>query len=125
MDTITGNSSSITEEELEDESWPQWIQVIIGIFLALLFITNIVGNTLTLVAFTKDRHLRTVQNYYIINLAVTDLIIGISSLPFYSVYTVMYFYWPFGYEFCKVWSVVDFWVCAESSLTIILISYDR
>ena len=93
--------------------------------VALVWITNIVGNLCTLLSFKIDPKLRTVPNYYILNLAVTDLIIGLSSLPFYAVYTVLDFYWPFGYNFCKAWSVIDFWVCAESAATICLISWDR
>jgi histamine receptor H3 len=77
------------------------------------------------VAYATSKKLQTIQNMYIVNLAVTDVIIGVSSIPFYGAYTILYFTWPFGYVFCKVWCFIDFWACAESSLTIILISYDR
>ena len=125
MATSESLSTESFEDEDADDYWPLWVQVILSITIFIIFAVNIIGNITTLVAFFKDKALHTCHNYYICNLAVTDLVIGLSSLPFYAVYTVANYYWPFSYVFCKIWCVVDFWVCAESSLTIILISYDR
>ena len=121
----TMESSTSGVDIIEDDDWPLYVRVLIGIFVTIIGLVNIVGNICTIISFHRDIKLRTVANYYILNLAVTDLIVGLVSVPFYAVYTVLDFFWPFGYAFCKIWCVIDFWVCAESSLTIILISHDR
>lgn len=100
-------------------------QTFVGFILFAFCALTITGNLLTIMSFIRDPKLRTVQNTFILNLATTDLFIGISSIPFYAIYTILNFDWIFGYTFCKIWNLVDFWVCAESSLTIILISHDR
>lgn len=113
-------------DELDsDEGWPLSTKFSFSVGIFIIFILNLIGNILTLVAFSKDAKLRTVHNYYICNLAISDLAVGLSSIPFYGIYTVMDYHWPFSYTFCKLWLVVDFWICAQSSLTVILISYDR
>ncbi len=109
----------------DEEGYPLYGKVLAGILIGLMNVAILVGNTLTIVSFYQDRRLRTVANYYILNLAVTDLLVGLTSVPFYAPFTLMDYHWPFGYTFCKVYNVVDFLVCAESAWAICLISYDR
>ena len=114
------------QEEAEDEdSWSPQVWVVLLIVFIIIGVTNIVGNMCTLIAYVSDPKLRTISNYYICNLAVTDLVIGLTSIPAYSVYTLEDYQWPLGPAVCKAWLVVDFLMCAESSFTIILISLDR
>lgn len=42
---------------------------------------TIVGNTLVLIAFKRERKLRRRTNYYIISLAVADLLVGLIGIP--------------------------------------------
>lgn len=124
--TTTSYFEVISIEPVESvESFPFTVQLAASIVIVILTACNIIGNSCTLLAFYQDPKLRTPHNCYIANLAVTDLTVGFISVPFYAVYTLRKYYWQFGYLFCKIWSVVDFWVCAESALTIALISQDR
>lgn len=114
--------------QLEDEEGRSMDKAVWGILLVLFIViglANIVGNVCTLVAFIRDTKLRVVSNFYICNLAITDLVVGLTSIPIYSVYTLSGYHWSLGRTACKVWLVVDYLLCAESSLTIILISLDR
>ena len=111
--------------DYEEEGYPLYGKVMAGILIGLMNVAILAGNTLTIMSFCQDRQLRTVANYYIINLAVTDLLVGLTSVPFYAPFTLLDYHWPFGYTFCKVYNVVDFLVCAESAWAICLISYDR
>jgi histamine receptor H3 len=118
---VTASGEAVSEEL----SWSTAEVVCIGAFLSLVILTNIAGNTLTILAFVRDKRLQIVQNLYVLNLAVTDLIIGVCIIPFSVMYTFNNYTWPFSRVVCKVYSTLDYWACAESSLTIILISYDR
>jgi len=42
---------------------------------------SFVGNLLVLVAFARYRRLRTVTNYYVISLAVADLLVALLGIP--------------------------------------------
>ncbi|KAK9496984.1 hypothetical protein O3M35_012784 [Rhynocoris fuscipes] len=41
----------------------------------------IVGNTLVIVAFRRERRLRRRTNYYIVSLAIADLLVGLLGIP--------------------------------------------
>ncbi|XP_053400740.1 histamine H4 receptor-like [Mercenaria mercenaria] len=96
-----------------------------AILLAVLIIFAISGNTITILAYITDKRLHTVYDFFIFNLAVTDLLIGCISMPFYAIYTIREFVWDFGDTFCKVWNVIDFTLCLESILLILTLSFDR
>ncbi len=93
--------------------------------LAFAWITNILGNICILLVFTRDKHLKSVQMNYIVNLAITDLLHGLLTLPLMTIWYGAYDGWPFGPVVCKFLWVVDFTVAAESAFTVVLISYDR
>lgn len=101
------------------------IQIPSGIGLAVLIIIGIGGNLMTVVAYFTDRQLNSVYDFYILNLGMTDLLLSCISMPFYAVYTLKEFTWPFGYDFCKVWLIVDFTLCFESIMIMLIVSSDR
>lgn len=47
----------------------------------LIFLLCMVGNTLVCFIVLKNRHMRTVTNMFILNLAVSDLLVGIFCMP--------------------------------------------
>ena len=96
-----------------------------AIGMALLGTMAVGGNLMTVIAYIRDKRLHTVYDFYIFNLAITDFLIGSFSLPFYAWYTLTEFTWHLGITFCKVWLVVDFTLCFESILLMLLLSLDR
>jgi len=73
-----GNDS---QEESDDETHIPTFSAqadIVGILLALLIV---VFNTLVFILIAKKRSLRTTTNYFLIGLAASDLLTGLTSLP--------------------------------------------
>lgn len=55
--------------------------VTVGMVLAFFIMFAIVGNILVILAVVCNRHLRIPTNYFIINLAMADLLLGTTVLP--------------------------------------------
>lgn len=62
---------------------------IVPALFAVIFVVGTVGNGTLVLIFVRHRHMRNVPNIYILNLALGDLLVIISCVPFTStVYTV-------------------------------------
>jgi len=51
------------------------------VFYMMVFTVGLVGNFLVCVAVWRNQHMRTVTNYFIVNLAVSDLMVIVICLP--------------------------------------------
>lgn len=98
--------------------------VIVSILLGCIIILTIVGNTTVLLAVYLDRRLRHSTNYFIVNLAAADLLLGVTVLPLSAALEVLK-YWPFGEILCEIWASADVLWCTASILTLCVISIDR
>ncbi|ELR57610.1 Histamine H3 receptor, partial [Bos mutus] len=92
--------------------------------MALLIVATVLGNALVMLAFVADSSLRTQNNFFLLNLAISDFLVGAFCIPLYVPY-VLTGRWPFGRGLCKLWLVVDYLLCTSSVFNIVLISYDR
>lgn len=90
--------------------------LMIGILLSMITIWTIVGNILVILAFIIDKHIRQggMSNYLIINLAFSDLLLGIAVLPFSASYSTFQI-WYFGKVFCEIWLMIDV-LCSTASI---------
>ncbi|XP_070554400.1 muscarinic acetylcholine receptor M2-like [Ptychodera flava] len=98
--------------------------VAIAIIGAVLSTWIILGNFFVILLFSFHRKLRTISNFFIVNLAVADFLVGILSTPVYTMYSTLA-YWPWGHIVCDLWSAIDYTICSVSLFAIIAISVDR
>nr|AAW57887.1 histamine H3 receptor short form [Phodopus sungorus] len=100
-----------------------WTAVLAAL-MGLLIVATVLGNALVMLAFVADSSLRTQNNFFLLNLAISDFLVGAFCIPLYVPY-VLTGRWTFGRGLCKLWLVVDYLLCASSVFNIVLISYDR
>ena len=60
---------------------PAHMIVIFGLAYGLVFIFAVIGNVLVIAVIFKDPTMRNVTNYFILNLAVADILVAIFVLP--------------------------------------------
>ncbi|XP_027743376.1 histamine H3 receptor-like [Empidonax traillii] len=116
-----------------NETWPTQspssefslgVLVLLAVLMVLLCLVTILGNVLVILAFIVDRSLRHQSNYFFLNLAVSDLAVGVFCIPLYIPYSLTG-KWHLGRGVCKLWLVMDYLLCTASVFNIVLISYDR
>lgn len=79
-----------------------WSGYKIGFFLASLIIMTetVIGNLLVVLSVLLEKKLQTPFNFYIVNLALTDLNVGLSVMTLFIVYN-LYEYFPFDAKTCR------------------------
>ncbi|XP_057707251.1 alpha-1B adrenergic receptor-like isoform X2 [Corythoichthys intestinalis] len=112
-----GNRSESAEVDLR-RAIP--LGVVLGAFIAFA----IAGNILVILSVVCNRHLRTPTNYFIINLAIADLLLGTTVLPVSAILEILD-RWVFGRIFCDIWAAVDVLCCTASIMSLCVISIDR
>ncbi|XP_068183433.1 muscarinic acetylcholine receptor M3 [Antennarius striatus] len=101
-----------------------WQVVLIVLLTSMLSLVTIIGNMLVVVSFKVNRQLKTVNNYFLLSLAVADLIIGVISMNLYTTYLVMG-YWAMGNWACDMWLTIDYVASNASVMNLLVISFDR
>uniref|UniRef100_A0A673U643 Alpha-1B adrenergic receptor n=1 Tax=Suricata suricatta TaxID=37032 RepID=A0A673U643_SURSU len=96
----------------------------VGLVLGAFILFAIVGNIVVILSVACNRHLRTPTNYFIVNLAIADLLLSFTVLPFSAALEVLG-YWVLGRVFCDIWAAVDVLCCTASILSLCAISIDR
>ena len=87
------SSSSYLEDDFQNVSFANFtnatevdelpkLNVPYAVMEALVAIIAVIGNALVIIVFHRERRLRRRTNYYIISLALADLLVGLLGIPF-------------------------------------------
>lgn len=135
---ITGNpaaaaTNSCVELDLGTQSGPNSASsppgdlpqvILLGVLAGILSILTAGGNLLVMLSFRVERQLRTVSNYFLLSLAVADLLIGVISMPLYTVSSLLG-RWPLPHYICDLWLSLDYTMSNASVANLLVISIDR
>lgn len=122
FDNLTLNA---TTEKTMNESTYHPGEAAIGVVLAMFSFITVAGNILVIAAVSKELYLRTVTNYFIVSLAVADLMVGSIVMPFAITMEMTGQVWLFGPEWCDMWHSFDVLASTASILNLCGISLDR
>ncbi|XP_051273148.1 orexin receptor type 2 [Dicentrarchus labrax] len=99
----------------------EWVLIVAYI---IVFFVSLIGNSLVCFAVWKNRHMRTVTNYFIVNLSFADVLVTIICLPASLVVDITET-WFFGKTLCKVVPYLQTISVSVSVLTLSCIAQDR
>ncbi|XP_061392397.1 uncharacterized protein LOC133327879 [Musca vetustissima] len=90
----------------------------------ILVIGTAAGNILVCLAIAWERRLQNVTNYFLMSLAITDLMVAVLVMPL-GILTLVKGYFPLGSEHCLTWICLDVLFCTASIMHLCTISVDR
>ena len=92
------------------------------VLVVLCSVLSVVGNSLVCLAFYRNRRLRTITNFYVLSLALTDIMSATLIYPFSAVASGLR-KWPFGFSFCQfngflvyLWAIVSIGILALTAV---------
>ncbi|XP_022825422.1 RYamide receptor-like [Spodoptera litura] len=97
----------------------------IYLMYSIVFLVALLGNGLVCFVVQTSPRMKTVTNYFIVNLAVGDILMTLFCVPFSFVPMLILRYWPFGFVMCKVVNYTQAVSVLVSAYTLLAISIDR
>ena len=102
-----------------------FLNVILSCLYAVLFLIAFGGNVLVVFVVLSQQRMRTVTNFFLLNLAIGDIGKAIICIPFTFVVNVLVPYWPFGSFMCPFVLYMQAVVVFVSAFTLVAMSIDR
>jgi len=105
-------------------SLPLWRQLVWTILYTGIVSIATVGNLVVIWIVLADRRMRTVTNYFLVNLSIADTMVSTLNVIFNFTY-MLFNNWPYGNNYCKFsYFVAVFSVCG-SVFTLMAIAIER
>ncbi|XP_071516329.1 neuromedin-U receptor 2-like [Panulirus ornatus] len=125
----TKASNFNVHEYINSELGPQRVRynalLPLTVVYSVIAVGGVLGNALTCLVVARNHSMRTSTNYYLVNLAVADLLTFCLVLPVDMYQMWVQYPWPWGDAACKVRAVVPETLAHISVLTILAVSVER
>uniref|UniRef100_A0A8C0NUS9 G-protein coupled receptors family 1 profile domain-containing protein n=1 Tax=Canis lupus familiaris TaxID=9615 RepID=A0A8C0NUS9_CANLF len=100
------------------QNWP-------ALSIVIIIILTIGGNILVIMAVSLEKKLHNATNYFLMSLAIADMLVGLLVMPL-SLLAILYDYvWPLPRYLCPVWISLDVLFSTASIMHLCAISLDR
>ena len=122
---VCEQNSSLCAGEQGPEPLPVYAKAIITVMYTSVCLLAVAGNLVVCHTVLSSRRMRTVTNCFIVNLAVSDMLVAILCIPFTFIANMLVNYWPFGRVMCPLVTYVQVVTVFLSAFTLVAISLDR
>jgi tachykinin-like receptor len=122
-----GNDSLYFNDTQEDHNQfilPLWRQLLWTLLFAGMVVVATGGNLIVIWIVLANKRMRTVTNYFLVNLSVADAMVSALNVTFNYTY-MLNSHWPFGTLYCKISQFVAVLSICASVFTLMAISVDR
>ena len=124
-ETFLRNDTNLTE--LDDHNQfilPWWRQLIWTLLFAGMIAVATGGNLIVIWIVLANKKMRTVTNYFLVNLSIADAMVSTLNVTFNYTY-MLNSHWPFGNLYCKISQFIAVLTICASVFTLVAISFDR
>jgi len=95
-----------------------------ALIMGTIIVGAVLGNALVIISVVRHRKLRIITNYYVVSLAMADLLVALCAMTF-NASVELTGTWLFGGFMCDVWNSLDVYFSTASILHLCCISVDR
>uniref|UniRef100_A0A3Q3DGC2 Opsin 4xb n=1 Tax=Hippocampus comes TaxID=109280 RepID=A0A3Q3DGC2_HIPCM len=103
---------------------PDHAHYVVAAFILVIGTLGVTGNALVMFAFYSNKKLRSLPNYFIMNLAVSDFLMAFTQSPIFFI-NCLYKEWVFGEMGCKMYAFCGALFGIASMINLLAISIDR
>lgn len=104
---------------------PTATSIVAAIFTAVLIILTLGGNFIVLASFYTFHDLRTICNFFIISLSVSDIMVALFAMPFWFVTQLHNGAWSLNPILKGFWDCMDILCGTASIMNLTAVSFDR
>ncbi|XP_016904486.1 uncharacterized protein LOC107992884 [Apis cerana] len=119
-DTVDLEIDSVNGTRLDVDGLNNWWAML----ALVLVLGTAAGNILVCLAIARERRLQNVTNYFLMSLAITDLLVAVLVMPL-GILTLVRGYFPLPSVYCLAWICLDVLLCTASIMHLCTISVDR
>ncbi|XP_070161072.1 tachykinin-like peptides receptor 86C isoform X2 [Polyergus mexicanus] len=112
----------INQERPFDLPW--WQKLFWSLIFAVILLVATSGNIIVMWIVLAHQRMRTVTNYFLVNLSVADLMMSLLNCAFNFIF-LLNSNWPFGVVYCTINNFVAHVTVSSSVFTLVVISFDR
>lgn len=120
----SNSSANGTVEDGNQFILPWWKQLIWTFLYAGMVVVATGGNLIVIWIVLAHKRMRTVTNYFLVNLSIADAMVSTLNVTFNYIY-MLNSDWPFGTLYCKINQFVAVLSICASVFTLMAISVDR
>ncbi|XP_013772923.1 tachykinin-like peptides receptor 99D [Limulus polyphemus] len=121
------NISDILMEDIPHENvfiLPWWKQTLWSLVFGGMVLVATGGNLIVIWIVLAHKQMRTVTNYFLVNLSLADTMVSTLNVIFNFTY-MLNTDWPFGWAYCKISNFIAIVSVSASVFTLMAISIDR
>lgn len=115
---IAGDMKETGEEHGNKARWA-------ALLILVVIIPTIGGNILVILAVSLEKKLQYATNYFLMSLAVADLLVGLFVMPIALMTIMLEVTWPLPLVLCPAWLFLDVLFSSASIMHLCAISVDR
>jgi hypothetical protein len=78
--TLSLFTSSPNQQQTQQQSWITMASRVIPLY-SLIFLLAVIGNALVIMTLVQNKRMRTVTNLFLLNLAISDLLLSMFCMP--------------------------------------------
>ena len=125
MNLLNQTNGSNPGDGITCDTPPETDYIIMAVFIAVVLVLTVVGNSLVIAVVIAYQRLQQVTNYFIVSLAVSDMLIAALTLPLTINVNLNNGLWCLNLPACGLWLVVDALCSCASICNLAAISIDR